>query len=139
MMGKMDDRLSALSTVAPGDSKPSVPPRVPVSPAPPAGSQFQNIYFPTPDSYAGDVGVCEGFLLQCTLAITQSPHSFSSDSTKTAFVLGLLKGKALAWAQAFFKINALETYPFAKFIKEFRKTFHHPLGRNNAPPRDYLI
>jgi len=101
-------------------------------PTPPAEPQFRNLAFPTPDSYTGDVGGCEGFLLQCTLAMTQSPCSFPSDSPKISFVVGLLKDKALAWVLAFFKTNTLESYPFADFITKFRTTFNHPLSHDNA-------
>ena len=100
MMVKMNDHLSTLSTLSPADRNPPMPPPVPVPPTPPAEPQFRNIAFPTPDSYAGDVGGCEGFLLQCTLAMTQSPRSFPSDSAKISFVVALLKDKALAWALA---------------------------------------
>ena len=131
-MVKMNDHLSTLSTVSPADRNPPVPPQVPVPPTPLAEHQFRNIPFPTPDSYAGDVGGCKGFLLQCTLTITQSPCSFPFDSAKIAFVIGLLEGKALAQALAFSRTNALESYPFADFIKKFRNAFDHPLGHDNA-------
>jgi len=66
------------------------------------------------------LGGCEGFLLQCTLAMTQSPRSFPSDLAKILFVMGLLKDKALAWALAFSRTNTLESYHFTEFIKKFR-------------------
>ena len=65
----------------------------------------------------------EGFLLQCTLAMTQSPRSFPSDSAKISFMVGLLKDKALAWALAFSRTNTLESYPFADFIKKISDRF----------------
>jgi len=126
-MVKMNDHLSTLSTMAP-----PLPPQAPVPPTPPAEPPFRNISFPTPESYAGDIGGCDGFLLQCTLVMTQSPRSFPSDLAKTAFVL---KGKALARVLAFSKTNALESYPFADFIKKFRNAFDHPLGHDNASKR----
>lgn len=135
MIVKMNDHLSTLSTVSPADGNPPMPPQVPVPPTPLAEPQFRNITFPTPDSYAGDVGGCEGFLLQCTLAMTQAPRSFPSDSAKISFVIGLLKDKALAWALAFSRTNTLEGYPFADFVEKFRTTFNHPLGHNNASKR----
>ena len=135
MLVKMNDHLSTLPTVSSADRNPPVLLQVPAPPTPPAEPQFRNLAFPTPDSYTGDVGGCEGFLLQCTLAMTRSPRSFPSDLAKISFVGGLLKDKALAWDLAFLKTNAIESYPFADFITRFRTTFNHRLGHDNSSKR----
>ena len=52
----MNDHLSTLSTVSLADKNLPVLPQVPVAPTPLAEFPFRNITFPTPDSYAGDIG-----------------------------------------------------------------------------------
>ena len=53
-----------------------------------------------PEPFGGELEKCRGFLLQCSLVFKQRPRAFSVDSAKIHYVIGLLRGKALAWAEA---------------------------------------
>lgn len=66
------------------------------------------------------------FLSQCSLAFSQSLHSFPDDGSKLSFVISLLKGRALAWAEAFFSFLP------AVFLNELRKSFTHPVFEGSS-------
>lgn len=53
-----------------------------------------------PEPFDRNLGKCRGFLLQCCLVFEQRPQSFSLDSAKVNYVVGLLRGKALTWTRA---------------------------------------
>ncbi|KAK3541056.1 hypothetical protein QTP86_012335 [Hemibagrus guttatus] len=41
----------------------------------------------TPALYSGSAEDCNGFLLQCSLALEMQPHSYPDDRAKVAFIL----------------------------------------------------
>lgn len=53
-----------------------------------------------PEPTEGNRDKCRGFLLQCSV-VFRHPPSFSSDQARVNFVLRLLQGKVLMWAEAF--------------------------------------
>ena len=57
-------------------------------------------HVPAPERYAGDPGTCRSFPIQCSLVFEQQPATYSTDGSKIAYLMGLLKGNALAWASA---------------------------------------
>ncbi|KAL0150908.1 hypothetical protein M9458_053827 [Cirrhinus mrigala] len=66
---------------------------------------------------------CKGFLLQCSLFVTQQPHLYPTDESKIAFVCSLLCGRALEWATAVWRLDR-PTFPsFAIFLQKFREVF----------------
>uniref|UniRef100_A0A3Q0RTK7 DUF4939 domain-containing protein n=1 Tax=Amphilophus citrinellus TaxID=61819 RepID=A0A3Q0RTK7_AMPCI len=72
-----------------------------------------------PVPFSGDADKVRGFLMQCSLAVARSPGAFPSDAMKLSFFLSLLKGKALAWAEAFFVHNDIRTFPYEQFLRSF--------------------
>lgn len=52
-----------------------------------------------PEPFQGDLDKCRGFLLQCRLIFSQRPNAFPSDEAKINYIIGLLRGTALVWAQ----------------------------------------
>lgn len=52
---------------------------------------------PGPFNLDLDLDKCQGFLLWCRLVFKQQLLSFSTDSARVNFLIGLLRGKALTW------------------------------------------
>ncbi|KAI3367335.1 hypothetical protein L3Q82_008375 [Scortum barcoo] len=63
------------------------------------------------------------------------PISFLSNISKMNFMLGLLRGKALSWAEARFARGALEGVTFSDFIEEFHLVFDCPDNYFSASSR----
>lgn len=61
---------------------------------------FSDSYTCDPEPYDGDLSKCRGFVLQCQLVFSQRAHLFPTDRAKVNYIIGLLRGRALAWAQA---------------------------------------
>uniref|UniRef100_A0A3Q3B4W6 ribonuclease H n=1 Tax=Kryptolebias marmoratus TaxID=37003 RepID=A0A3Q3B4W6_KRYMA len=76
----------------------------------------------SPERYSGESS-CGGFLLQCALVFNRSPQSFPSDGSRISYIVGLLNGKALRWAEARFKDPLDFGCSFQSFLNEFRMTF----------------
>lgn len=112
------------------------PAQTPPVPVPPYHREPQ---VPTPERYDGDLGSCRAFLLQCGLVFDQQPTSFATDGSKIAFVIGLLRGKALEWASAVWETqsNVASTYPM--FTSEMRKLFDHPVRGRDASKRLHAL
>jgi len=56
----------------------------------------------------------------------QRPQTFPSDPAKVRYVIGLLRGRALAWAEAVNSQQSLASLAFNELISEFRDVFDHP-------------
>ncbi len=67
-----------------------------------------------PASYAGDAAECGGFLLQVALFIEMQPQKFSTEHSKAAFLISLLTGRALLWAQAIWNAKSTIINPGAQ-------------------------
>ncbi len=66
-----------------------------------------------PTSFSGEAVSCNGFLLQCSLYFELQSHQFTTERAKVAFIISLLMGRALQWAEALWssqspRINSLE-------------------------------
>uniref|UniRef100_A0A3B4BES6 DUF4939 domain-containing protein n=1 Tax=Periophthalmus magnuspinnatus TaxID=409849 RepID=A0A3B4BES6_9GOBI len=90
------------------------------------------LYRRHPDPYAGQPGLCRGFLFQCLSVFQQRPARFPSDAARIRYVCGLLRGRALQWAEAKFSNSALENTDFETFLNEFKLVFSHPHYRADA-------
>uniref|UniRef100_A0A3P9QCX3 DUF4939 domain-containing protein n=1 Tax=Poecilia reticulata TaxID=8081 RepID=A0A3P9QCX3_POERE len=89
-------------------------------------ASFRDVSSPTPDMYAGDVGRCWGFLLQCSLVFNRAPQNFSHyDAAKISYIIGLLTGKAVKWAEARFQDHSCFGCSFDDFLLEFKQTHGH--------------
>lgn len=51
-----------------------------------------------PSLFSGSVEECSGFILQCQLVLEMRASQFSTEHSKFAYVISLLKGRALQWA-----------------------------------------
>uniref|UniRef100_A0A8C6UCE1 CCHC-type domain-containing protein n=1 Tax=Neogobius melanostomus TaxID=47308 RepID=A0A8C6UCE1_9GOBI len=99
------------------------------SPPPPSS------HVPDPEHYSGDMGKCGAFLLQCSLVFSQKPVTYASDSSKIAFVMGLLQDKALAWASTVWQNTPDIRHDYEHFEAELKKVFDHPVQGKEAARR----
>uniref|UniRef100_A0A8C6KPY8 Retrotransposon gag domain-containing protein n=1 Tax=Nothobranchius furzeri TaxID=105023 RepID=A0A8C6KPY8_NOTFU len=96
---------------------------VPASSPLPVPALFQVAESPPLMTYEADPSQCFGFLLQCNLAFEHTPTSFSSDLAKISFIIGLLRGRALQWAEAKSRHPSFLQGPLEGFVKDFKLTF----------------
>nr|CBN80957.1 Gag-protease [Dicentrarchus labrax] len=89
-------------------------------------------HVPTPERYAGDLGSCGRFLLQCSLVFQQQPLTYNSDSARVAFVISLLSRKAAQWATALWEKHSPICDTFQRFSDELRNVFDHPVQGKEA-------
>lgn len=66
------------------------------------------------------------------MVFQQRPHTFSSDQSKVQYVLGLLRGRALAWAEAIFSSQPVGTWSYETFVSKMKAVFDHPDNHGNA-------
>uniref|UniRef100_A0A9J8DBS4 Retrotransposon gag domain-containing protein n=1 Tax=Cyprinus carpio carpio TaxID=630221 RepID=A0A9J8DBS4_CYPCA len=63
-----------------------------------------------PATYTGEAESCSGFLLQCSLYFEMQVHAFPTEHTKIAYLISLLSGPALQWAQSIWEANGPLTH-----------------------------
>ena len=129
-IGAQLDLLVSHTTTSPPAT---VPPPVPAPLAQP--SQAREPFIPAPERYAGDMGTCRAFLIQCSLVFDQQPLTYPTDRSRIAFVFGLLKGNALAWASALWDSGSQASDNFDLFVTEMRRVFDHPVEGGDAAKR----
>uniref|UniRef100_A0A3B5Q1I5 DUF4939 domain-containing protein n=1 Tax=Xiphophorus maculatus TaxID=8083 RepID=A0A3B5Q1I5_XIPMA len=120
-------KLSAAGTGTPAAS----PAPVTTSPSP----SFREVISPPPEPFSGEQGKCRGFLLQCALVFGRSPQSFRDDASKISYVVGLLRGKALKWAEAIINESSVHRYSYDDFIESFKQVFDMAASREDASKR----
>ncbi|KAL0180378.1 hypothetical protein M9458_025820, partial [Cirrhinus mrigala] len=78
-----------------------------------------------PEKFDGSAGKCKGFLMQCSLFVSQQPQLYPTDDSRISFVCSLLTGRALDWATALWE-GEHTTFPsFTVFLQHFREVFDH--------------
>ncbi len=90
-----------------------------------------------PDKFDGSPSKCKGFLLQCSMFVSQQPRLYPTDESRTAFVCSLLTGRALEWATAVWSDGRSAFPTFTAFIQRFKEVFNHPAG--GREPGEQLI
>ena len=110
----------------------------PTAPPPPPAAllhQLREAVIPTPERYAGDLGNCRAFLFQCTLVFEQQPSTYHTDGARVAYVMSLLRGRALDWATAVRESQPHICWSYDTFISEMKKVFDHPVRGRDASRR----
>ncbi|KAI2650240.1 Transposon Tf2-6 polyprotein [Labeo rohita] len=87
---------------------------------------------PAPERFDGNPDKCRGFITQCTLVFKLQPSCFPTESSKVAYVVTLLTGKALDWATALWDQQSPLTENSEAFISEMKRVFYHPASRGDA-------
>ncbi|KAI9999902.1 hypothetical protein NQD34_011745 [Periophthalmus magnuspinnatus] len=81
-----------------------------------------------PEPFAGQPDLCRGFLFQCRSVFQQRPARFPTDASKTRYVCGLLRGRALQWAEARFSNSRWIITDLRLLSMKFKLVFSHPLS-----------
>ena len=125
-----------LDLLAPHTTAPPLPASPPPAPALPTHlPQAHEPLIPAPERYAGDMGTCRAFLIQCSLVFSQQPLTYPTEKAKIAYIIGSLKGNALAWASALWDSDSPVNDNFDLFVAEMRKVFDHPVEGGDAAKR----
>ncbi|RXN12284.1 Retrotransposon-derived PEG10 [Labeo rohita] len=90
---------------------------------------------PPPQRFDGSPENCRGFITQCTLIFQLQPSCFPTDSSKVAYIITLLTGKALDWASALWDKESPITSNFQCFLAEMKRVFLHSADRGEAGRR----
>ncbi|KAK3553874.1 hypothetical protein QTP70_012711 [Hemibagrus guttatus] len=78
-----------------------------------------------PAPYSSAVEDCNGFLLQCSLALEMQSHLYPDDRAKIAFIISRL-AQALRWAEPLWSQNNPMMSSLSDFTKHFREVFGRP-------------
>ncbi|KAI3372827.1 hypothetical protein L3Q82_022722 [Scortum barcoo] len=82
------------------------------------------------EPFSGQPHLCRCFLFHFGLQFQLRPVPFTTDIAKIQYILGLLRGKALTWAEArFAKEGTLEGGSYHEFLEEFKLVFDCPSAR----------
>uniref|UniRef100_A0A673GIZ2 DUF4939 domain-containing protein n=1 Tax=Sinocyclocheilus rhinocerous TaxID=307959 RepID=A0A673GIZ2_9TELE len=66
---------------------------------------------------------CSGFLLQCSLYFELQPHQFGNDRANIAFIMSLLSGRALQWAEVLWNSRSPLVRSYDTFVDHFHEVF----------------
>uniref|UniRef100_A0A3P8RGE7 CCHC-type domain-containing protein n=1 Tax=Astatotilapia calliptera TaxID=8154 RepID=A0A3P8RGE7_ASTCA len=107
----------------------------PLPPSPPPRQREYSL--PAPKKFDGELGRSRGFLTQCSLVFRQQPCAFASDSTKIAYLVQLMTGRALQWAQAV--LNTQPSVSYDVFLSKFRCVFDKGASSDAAGHRMFSL
>uniref|UniRef100_A0A3Q2P8C5 DUF4939 domain-containing protein n=1 Tax=Fundulus heteroclitus TaxID=8078 RepID=A0A3Q2P8C5_FUNHE len=93
------------------------------------------VSIPVPEPFSGDLSKSRGFLLQCSLVFSRTPQSFPDDAHKISDIVGLLRDRALKWADSFIDETTIHNYSYAEFLTLFKRTFSSSLIEEEAGKR----
>ena len=109
----------------------------PPAPTPPPDPPIATVtsrepFIPAPERYEGDLGSCRSFLLQCSLVFDLQPQTYPTEKSRIAYLIGSLRGEALAWAAAVWERGSAVCSDYSAFTEEMRRIFDHP-GQGGLP------
>ena len=83
----------------------------------------------------GDLGQCRSFLLQCYLVFELQPQTYPTDKARIAYLIGALRGEALAWATAVWERSSAACFDYSVFTEDF----DHPVRGREVSQRLLLL
>ncbi len=89
--------------------------------------------------FSGVEEECNGFLLQCSLYIEMQPHLYSTERSKVSFIISLLSGKVLQWAETIWAQSSNIIQSFDNFVAHFREVFGRPYGDPSTSDQLYHL
>ncbi len=92
-----------------------------------------------PAPYSGRAEECNRFLLQCSLTFEMQPHLFPTERVKIAFIISLLRGKALQWAETIWGQAGTVTQSLSGFTNHLRDVFGASAGGSTAGEQLYHL
>ncbi len=92
-----------------------------------------------PAPFTGVAEECNRFLLQCLLALEMQPHLYTTDRAKIAFIISLLTGQALPWAETIWSQSSTVKQSVNSFIEHFREVFGLPAGDSSVGEQLYHL
>ena len=66
------------------------------------------------------------------MAFELQPQTYPTDKSRIAYLIGSLRGEALAWAAAVWERSSAVSFDYFAFIKEMRRVFDHPVRGKEA-------
>ncbi len=117
------------SRLSPSESAPPPPPVNPAPQAPPQSHSMASPRLAYPEKFDGTPAKCKGFLLQCSLFVSQQPVLYPTEESRIAFLCSLLTGKALDWVTAVWNFNRPTFTSFESFFAALSSGFWSPWGR----------
>lgn len=91
-----------------------------------------------PVPFSGTAEECSGFLLQCSLTIEMQPHLYTSDRAKIAFIISLLTGRVLQWAETIWAQAGTITQSLNNFL-EHCEVFGRPADDSSVGEQLYNL
>lgn len=131
-------QLSAKFSVSSSSASAS-PSQSPAPVAQPPPAAFRDAASPPPEPFSGELGKCRGFVLQCSLVFRRSPQSFPDDASKISYIIGLLRDKALRWAEAIIDEEKIYRYSYDDFLDLFKQTFSPKISEEEAAKKLWTL
>lgn len=115
----------------------SPPPPLASSTAAPQRPTSSQLFLPLRNTLLERLVNVEEFC-QCSLVFSCSLRSIIDDASKISFVIGLLTGRALHWAETKFVNSQQLQGTFDSFVAEFKQTFGYTISNSDVTRRIFL-
>ncbi len=92
-----------------------------------------------PAPFSGAAEKCNGFLLQCLLTLEMQLHFYTLYRAKITFIISLLTGRALQWAETIWSQSGTVTQSLKNFIEHFREVFERPATDSSTSEQLYHL
>lgn len=99
---------------------------------PPESPSPSESYASDPEAFTGDLNKCRGYLLPYTMVFSQCPLTSPLHQSKIHYIMGLLRGRALAWIEAINASQPVTTLTLDEFVAKIKIVFDHTDHCRNA-------